>query len=534
MAPSFDEFLTSHLDTVEPLSRDVHVAYWNATISGKAEDFDRFAKLEVEHQRVYTDRAAFELLSQWRQDGALTDEVSRRVVGVLYHDYLRNQIDPSLIEQITHLSSAIVNKFNVFRAKVDGKELTSNEVRKVLQSSTSSDERRRTWEAEKGVGRVVRDDLIRLVKLRNQAARSLGFDNYYSMSLELAEQNEKDLIALFDRLESLTREPFSDLKHEVDAVLAERCGVSREALMPWHYHDAFFQEAPRVFELDLDGYYRDQDIIALVRDFFEGIGLEVSDILDNSDLHEKPGKEQHAYCMDLDRKGDIRVLANVHNDENWTGTMLHELGHAVYDRYIDRSLPFPLRTHAHVFVTEAIAMLFGRLSKDPDWIQQATGIDDAEKQRVAESAHRVLKLAQLVFVRWCQVMVRFERHLYNEPDADLNAVWWDLVENTQMVARPKGRNEPDWASKIHMCSAPVYYHNYMLGELLASQLDHCLQTEVLGSSGGRKPYGGEVAVGEFLKERVFAAGRRYRWDELVERATGEPLNPEYFVDQFVR
>jgi peptidyl-dipeptidase A len=335
-------------------------------------------------------------------------------------------------------------------------------------------------------------------------------------------------------LKDLTDEPFRALKQEGDQSLARRCGISREELRPWHYQDPFFQEAPRTDDIDFDTYYRDRDVVTLVADFFEGIGLEVSDIIGMSDLYEKPGKEQHAYCMDIDRKGDIRVLANVHADENWTGTMLHELGHAVYDRYIDAGLPFVLREHAHVFTTEAIAMLFGRLSKNPAWIQSMIGIDDAERKAITVSAAGQQRLAQLVFARWCQVMVRFERLLYEDPEQDLNAAWWDLVQRYQFVTPPEGRDEPDWAAKIHVVSAPVYYHNYMLGELLASQLDHYIQERFPGPQGTGNALTGDRAVGDYLRENVFIHGRRYTWNEMIERATGEPINPEYFVSQFVR
>ena len=49
-----------------------------------------------------------------------------------------------------------------------------------------------------------------------------------------------------------------------------------------------------------------------------------------SDLYEKPGKSPHAFCTDIDREGDVRVLANIVPNEYWMGTMLHELGHSVY------------------------------------------------------------------------------------------------------------------------------------------------------------------------------------------------------------
>lgn len=47
--------------------------------------------------------------------------------------------------------------------------------------------------------------------------------------------------------------------------------------------------------------------------------------------------------MSVDRGGDVRVLCNVKSNEKWMGTMLHEYGHAVYDKHVDRSLPWLLR-----------------------------------------------------------------------------------------------------------------------------------------------------------------------------------------------
>ena len=529
---NFPSFLDGHTRRIEPLSRNLHLAYWDATISGRREDFERFERLDIEYQTVYNDADAFSQLERWRDDGTVTDPVEQRVLDVLYRSYLRNQIEPELIHRMTRLSSKLINAFNVYRASVDGCDMTSNEVRTVLREEKDSARRQRVWEADKGVGTVVRDDLLELVRTRNQAAHSLGFENYYVMSLELSEQNPEELAALFDRLEALTREPFRQVKTEVDSALAARYGIPTSELCPWHYEDPFFQEAPRVGDVDLDSFYRGRDVVALVARFFEGIGLEVDDIIERSSLYEQPGKEQHAYCMDIDRRGDIRVLANVKDDEMWTGTMLHELGHGVYDRYIDADLPFFLREHAHIFATEAIAMLFGRLSKDAGWMQATLGLDDATRHRIEAPAKAQQRLAQLVFARWCQVMVRFERALYADPDGDLDTLWWELVERIQMIPAPQGRRAPDWASKIHMVSAPVYYHHYMLGELLASQLDQHLHAKVLRTD-TRSALVDENAVGKYLKERVFDPGKRLPPDEMIRQATGESLTPDYFVAQFV-
>lgn len=142
----------------------------------------------------------------------------------------------------------------------------------------------------------------------------------------------------------------------------------------------------------------------------------------------------------------------------------------MYDKFADPTTPYLLREPAHIFTTEAIAMLFGRFATNPQRMQNVLHISEEEKQKIAGACFSTLRLEQLVFSRRAQVMYRFEKQMYENPDQDLNALRRDLVETYQMIKRPAGRNEPDRATKIHIATSPCYYHNYLLGELLASQL----------------------------------------------------------------
>jgi peptidyl-dipeptidase A len=528
----FADFLGFHAQTVEPLCREVNLAYWNASISGKSADFERSAEMQVELQRIFARAEDYDRICKWKSDPAIAEPIERRQLEILDHLYLRNQIDPALNERITKLGSKIENQFNVYRARVNGREVTTNDILRILKESTDSKARKEAWRAGKEVGAVVKDDLLTLVKLRNDAAAALGYSNYYSMSLELGEQNEQEILALFDELEKRIREPFRALKNEADERLAARYGIRTADIRPWHYEDLFFQEAPQVYDVDLDKHYGTREILDLVTRFYNSIGLEVGDILARSDLYEKPGKDQHAYCTDIDRRGDIRILANIKNDENWTGTMLHELGHAVHDKYIDPDLPYLLRQEAHIFTTEAVAMLFGRLSKNADWIEEVVGISRTEKEKIAVELSKSMRLHQLIFSRWSQVMMRFERELYLDPDQDLNALWWQLAERFQMLTPPDDTDFPHWASKTHVVSVPVYYQNYLLGEVLASQLGYHIRAKVLPAGAGGS-LNGHPEIGDYLRDEVFELGARYRWGDMVQRATGEPLSPKYFVEEFV-
>jgi peptidyl-dipeptidase A len=209
--------------------------------------------------------------------------------------------------------------------------------------------------------------------------------------------------------------------------------------------------------------------------------------------------------------------------------MLHEFGHAVYDKYLGDDLPFFLRETAHTLTTEAVAMLMGRFSRNAAWLERYVGLSSEEARGIEASARAEQQAQLLILARWCLVMTHFERALYRNPDQDLNRLWWDLVGTFQRVARPDGRDAPDWAAKIHLALSPVYYHNYLLGEMFASQLLHVLRTRVPGGNAGDGPLVEDPRVGSYLRDAVFAPGARFPWDRLIERATGAPLDPAHFV-----
>ena len=534
METAFQEFLDRFETVIKPLSRELNLSFWESSISGRRKDYARTAVLELKLRQIYANREEFEQLKTFKESGTIRDPLLARQLTVLYNSYLENQIDPKLMKKIVFLSTEVENTFNTFRARLDGSPITNNQILDILRHETNVSVRRKAWEAGKEIGHLVVHKLLELVKLRNEAAQHLGFNNYYEMSMILSEQEPREIGQLFQKLADLTDEPFKNLKARVDEKLSGRFGIEPFEMQIWHYEDPFFQEAPRISEIDLNRCFLNQNVVTLSQKFYNGIGLPPGSILKNSDLYEKLGKEQHAYTIDIDRMGDVRILANVKHDEYWMSTMLHELGHGLYDFCIDRSLPFLLRTHAHIFTTEAVAMFFARLSRNADWIDKMAGIPQKWKKKVAREAGQALRLQQILFSRWAQVMVNFERALYANPDQDLNGLWWQLVEKFQYIRRPEGRNAPDWATKIHVCSAPVYYHNYALGEIMASQLVHFIRTSVLGLSADQSAGFVEMPeVGAFFKEKIFLPGAKYHWNDLLKQATGEALTPDYFVRQFV-
>ncbi|HZY45280.1 MAG TPA: M2 family metallopeptidase, partial [Anaerolineae bacterium] len=455
------------------------------------------------------------------------DALLDRQARLMRDSFQSQQMSPDMIKQIVALETDITAEFNGFRAELNGQSMTDNQLKKILKESNDEVERRAAWEASKQIGAQVVDRVRQTVQLRNRAAREMGFANYYAMSLHLQELNEDTLFALFDRLEKLTRPLFTAYKTDLDRQLADRFHLLIDQLRPWHYADPFFQETPAMPGLNLDQYYADKDIVALAQQFYQKIGMPVDDILGRSDLYEREGKYQHAYCIDIDRQGDVRTMDNVQPNARWMGTLLHELGHAVYDKYHDRSLPFLVREPAHTLSTEAIAMLMGRFSENGAWLRHYLGLSPSETVKFETKLKAFQSAGLLIFTRWDLTVCHFEREMYRNPDQDLNKLWWDLVEKFQMLKRPEGRNQPDWASKIHIACYPAYYQNYMLGEMTASQLLEFINTEVLG--GHAEKFVESPEVGKYLVNKYFKLGSRFDWNGLLKESTGEELRPEYFA-----
>ncbi len=533
MVDSFLQFVECYEKEIAPLVKKYNEAYFKASVTGKKRFYEKAAKLEVEITNYYSDREKFLYLKKLKEEGGFKEQIYNRLLTVLYNSFASHQVSKELNEKIVRLSNQLEEKYSTFRANVKGKEVTDNEIDDVLAHSNDLEEVKEYWLASKQIGKEVAEKVIELAKLRNKAARELGFKNHFEMSLKLSELSISFIERLFNSLQHETASTFAKLKAQMDSFLAKKFSVPKRDLMPWHYGDRFFQSGPKLYEIDFDFFYKDTGIEAAALFYYESLGFYLTRIFEKSDLYEREGKYQHAYCINIDREGDVRVVANIKSNHRWMSTMLHEFGHAVYEKYISEKLPWTLREPAHIFTTEAIAMLFGRMASSPDFIERATHKEIKNKKELTKLALKSLQAEQLVFLQWAQVVFRFEKALYENPDGNLNATWRKLVRKYQLLSYPE-RDEPDWAAKIHIALYPAYYQNYALGELLASQLFYFIKNNVVQTDDPFPSFYDEREVGNYLKHLFFFYGSLYDWRKLIKTATGERLNEKYYIKQFVK
>ena len=500
-----------------PLSVDTNLAWWNSQVEATEENAARRERAEIAWSAALADRDHFAAVRAARENGASGDVLRR--LDLLHDGMLRHQLPDALRERIVELETSVDLRFSRHRGVVGGQEVADTEIKKILRRSDDTGERREAWEASKTVGAVVADDVRELARLRNEAAHSLGHRDWFALSLATDELDERRLADTLAEADRVTAEPFRRWKEVLDDRLAARFGCAVSDVRPWHHADPFFQEAPPDGAVDLDPYLEGADIVDLSRRTVEGVGLQAEGIIGRSDVYPRDGKNQHAFCIDIDRCGDVRVLANLVPTHESADTMLHELGHGVYDLGFRDDLPWLLRS-SHLVATEATAILFGTLAWRREWLERVLGLSANEGEELEPRLRSARAVELLVFTRWVLVMNAFERALYANPDGDLDTLWWELVSRYQRVTPPDERRAPDWAAKIHIAVSPVYYHTYLYGAIVALQLTAALESEA----------GGIVDrpdAGALLGERLFAPGQSVRWDRLVEEATGSPLSVEF-------
>ena len=264
------EFLQGYEVQMQKLEKAYNLAYFNASISGEDEDYKILENEKIALNNFYGDKEIFNTILSFIKSGEVADEILKRQIDVIYNKCLPRQVDPIMLKELVSLENQIEKSFSTFRPEINEKKISDNQIEKILKTSTESDELEVMWRASKEIGDYVANDLLKLVELRNKIAVNLGFKNYFEMELILSEQDPLEIEEIFNQLNELTNQAYSNLKEEIDVYLEKRNNIPKEELMPWHYQNRFFQEAPDIYKVNLDKYYTKKDLVKISSKYYIG------------------------------------------------------------------------------------------------------------------------------------------------------------------------------------------------------------------------------------------------------------------------
>lgn len=428
--------------------------------------------------------------------------------------------------------------------------VTTNDLDRVLGTSTDLEERLRAWQASKEVGTVLRDGLVELRGLRNGVAREMGYPDFFGFQVANYGLTTEEMMELLDRLVTEVRPLYEQLQCWARYELAERYGVSEvPALIPAHWlGNRWGQSWPGLVEgVDMDSLVSSREpewIIRQAERFYTSMGFTElpQSFWEESDLYPVPEgqtrrKNAHASAWHVDLEGDVRSLMSVEPTWEWFTTTHHELGHIYY--YISYSrpeVPYLLREGANRSYHEGIGDLIALAASQEPYLREigllAEGQEIDEMQWLLDSA----LTGPITFLPWSAgVMSHFERDLYagELPPEEINRRWWEHVARYQGIAPPSERPAEgcDACTKTHINDDPAQYYDYALANVVLYQLHDHICRNILQQDPRSCNYYGRREVGDFLRA-VMAPGASRDWREVLIEHTGRDLTAEPMLEYY--
>ena len=175
-----DTYTAKYIDLYKVSSE----AEWasNTMIIEGVDTIDNVAKLANEAMSKHT--GSVEVIKKvqdyLKNREGLTPLQVRQLEMMLYAAANNPQTEPDLVKERIAAENKQNGQLFGFTFKIDGKEVTPNEIDKTLEGSSDVSQRLKAWTASKEVGKVLKDGLASLVSLRNRTVTPLGYKDYFA------------------------------------------------------------------------------------------------------------------------------------------------------------------------------------------------------------------------------------------------------------------------------------------------------------------------------------------------------------------
>jgi len=405
----------------------------------------------------------------------------------------------------------ISQKLNSFQMTIDGKNVSKAEIQKITETETNPEIRKKAADAKIASGDLIADDLIELVKLRNDFAKKKGFDNYFDYKIAQdydiqPKELDKLLSDVSKNIKNANTKVMTDKKQD----LAQAFGIKQEDLRSYHFGLLTGDDPEKLVN---DQIKTKEQVVEISKKAYEGMGYNIDELPIVLDLFPRANKNTHGFSFPIEPGKDARILANLTNNVSSVDTLMHELGHSVFTVKTDSSLPYMVQDTTST-MTEAVAMMMG------DMIRTEGLAKDLVLPEINEKFEKSLGNEEATFVGHSMTIIEFERAMYKNPDQDLKQLWKDLC--VQYKGRsPQDETTNEWATVPHFLSHPAYYQNYFRASLIKAQLYESL-TDKFGKLTENK------ATAEYLNENLFKYGGSKDDNEILTAITGKKLSAEAF------
>jgi oligoendopeptidase F len=425
----------------------------------------------------------------------------------------RNCLDAAAVENLPEiylLKNSLQQRIATFEFELDGNFMRRSELQKILRNNPDRELRHRAWLAGSALAAANRADLRRLIQLRNQHARKLGYRDYFDLVLKVQELDESWLSRTLDHLVAAAQ----PLYNTTIESLQSRIGVLR--LAPWDVQYAMRQ----AFQIP-DAYFPAGQALERLHATAQNLGFAVENLPIRTLVRDIPFG---GYNVAVKIPDDTRFLVNPSEGHGFYTTTFHEYGHSLQAVFTRSTWPilkeYEWATGAHSpAYSEGMAEVMGEFARRPDWLKSTAGVPVEEIEHYRTSllpAQMVLRFFDLL------LNMRIEWAAYADGSQDMRAVERKLTREVRRLDYPPG-DPAQWEANTWYTSYPVYWHNYILASVIAAQVHETITTR-FGAEASSHP-----GVADYLRENFYASGNAVTWTERIVRGTGTPLGTDAYL-----
>jgi oligoendopeptidase F len=382
---------------------------------------------------------------------------------------------------------------------------------------------------------VLANGFIELVKLRNQFARALGYDNFFDYSVVKTEHMTSDeLFTILDDFEKQTRET------NISSIKILEAEKGADATKAHNFFFSFSGDATRA----LDPYMPFSRSLRAWVESFGRLNIDYAGADLTLDLLDRKGKYQNGFCHgpipSYSDNGQwvpakVNFTSNALPSQVGSGysginTLFHEGGHAAHFSNVTQNSPCFSQEFApsSMAYAETQSMFCDSLLADADWLKKYAKNKDGQAvpDKVIKS---LIETKQPFFAygeRSIMVVAYFERALYEMSDEDLTAEKiTQLARKTEqdklgLVCSPRPLLAiPHLLSDESACS----YQGYLLANMAVYQTRAYFISEFGYLSDNPK-------IGPLLSKHYWNPGNSISHDASIKSLTGEGFNPKYLAD----
>jgi len=207
-----------------------------------------------------------------------------------------------------------------------------------------------------------------------EVIHDLGFDGYIQFWSSLKEIDYEPLQAELVRVSDAAHERYRTWVEPRMAAAGHAFGNCPQTHMPYLRSLA-----------EHDAAFTGEGFEPAMRRTFEHLGLELfSASTIQIDLADRPSKNPRASVYVPEAGREVHLLTRPSGGNNDYSAFLHEAGHALHFGLSDPAIGWPLANLGRSMAyTELWSFLFERVGHDPAWIVEATGVGEADAERIA-------------------------------------------------------------------------------------------------------------------------------------------------------